>query len=120
MTEEVTRVNVTFEKMQDGGMQVTLQSAYHDLDKGYPANPIIAHVQSESLEYYTDKIANYSFVCTIFVVWSFSVLMAQIRLISQNQIMCQSISLASVSMSLIWNFFFFQMHFQYSIQGEYF
>jgi hypothetical protein len=33
-------------------------------------------LQIASLENYTSKIANYSFVCTVIVVWSFSVLMA--------------------------------------------
>ncbi len=43
---------------------------------------ITARIQVASIENYTYKIANYSFICTIIVVWSFTVLMQNIRTIS--------------------------------------
>lgn len=86
----------------------------------FPDRPLLITSKLESMETYTDKIANYSFVCTIIVSWAFSVLMAEIRSMQQNHNLCQSVSLLSVAINIIWNLLFFSMHFQYSLQGEYF
>jgi hypothetical protein len=56
---------------------MTLESALSpDLDSMIAGGAVKSKLTMSSLEIYADKIANYSFVCTVVVVWSFSVLMA--------------------------------------------
>lgn len=116
LSEIVTRVDMSISKIKNDWL-VTFSSS--DKEIQLLAN-ITTKLQVASLENYTNKIANYSFISTIIVVWSFSVLMQNIRTIAQNHVLCQSFSLMSCSLSLVWNFFFFSMHFQYSIQGEFY
>jgi len=42
-----------------------------------------------------------------------------VKKIQENHILAASLSLLSISLNLIWNFFFFTVHFQLSIQGEF-
>jgi hypothetical protein len=81
----------------------------------FPKEPLVVTMKLGSMEHYTNKIANYSFAATIIVSWAFSVLMVQIKTMQQNHVLCQSTSLLSVSLNIIWSLLFFSMHFQYSL-----
>ena len=79
--EIITRVNITFLRIDEKFfMAFQLGNVENDPLLMSPTE-ILSVLQIASLENYTSKIANYSFVCTVIVVWSFSVLMAQIRVI---------------------------------------
>ena len=53
------------------------------------------------------------------VMLAFFGMLNQIKLIAENQALANSLSLFSIGMNLVWNFFFFTVHFQLSIWGEY-
>ena len=74
--EIITRVNITFLRINEKiVMGFQLGNVENDPLLSSPTD-IWSVLQIASLENYTSKIANYSFVCTVIVVWSFSVLMA--------------------------------------------
>jgi len=74
--EIITRVNITFLRINEKIlMGFQLGNVENDPLLSSPTG-IWSVLQIASLENYTSKIANYSFVCTVIVVWSFSVLMA--------------------------------------------
>ena len=64
------------------------------------------------------NISNYSFLTTIVIVLSFFSLLSVIKQVTQNHALAQSISPVCVGVNLVWNFFFFAINFQFSIQGE--
>lgn len=47
------------------------------------------------------------------------VLMNQVKILSTNYLQAQQFSLISISLNLVWSFFYFSMLFQITIQGEY-
>lgn len=76
-SEIIARVNMTFEKLDDRQIVMTLESAQSmDMDSMIAGGVVKSILSLSSLELYSDKIANYSFACTVIVVWAFSVLMA--------------------------------------------
>ena len=109
--DTASRVNFTFVRTPGEDLQISF-AADSEITIGYTYPELVTSTMREgSYEAFSDKIANYSFVCTVIVVWSFSCMISQIRIISQNFPMRKQISLLSVSISLVWNFFFFSMHF---------
>lgn len=109
--DTASRVNFTFVRSPGEDLQISF-AADSEITIGYTYPELVTSTMREgSYEAFSDKIANYSFVCTVIVVWSFSCMISQIRIISQNFPMRKQISLLSVSISLVWNFFFFSMHF---------
>ena len=79
--EIITRVNITFLKIDEKFFMVFQMGNVENDPLLMSPTEILSVLQIASLENYTSKIANYSFVCTVIVVWSFSVLMAQIKII---------------------------------------
>ena len=79
--EIITRVNITFLRIDEKFLMVFQLGNVENDPLLMSPTEILSVLQIASLESYTSKIANYSFVCTVIVVWSFSVLMAQIRVI---------------------------------------
>lgn len=64
------------------------------------------------------NISNFSFMATFFIIVSFFSMLGVIKSVADNHAYAQSISPVSIGMNLIWNFFFFAVNFQFSIQGE--
>lgn len=85
-------------------------------DLSFPTK-IMMRMEQKKLEYYMENIADYSFFVTMIVMGSFFVMLGQIKLISQDYQLAKSLSLVSIAANLIWNFFFFTLHFQLSIKG---
>ena len=81
---------------------------------------IAFELKEESLEEYHSKIETYAFAATVVIMIAFFQMMNQIKQVMHNQHLAQSISIVSLALNLVWNFFFFSVHFQFSISGEYF
>ena len=67
-----------------------------------------------------EAVADYSFTITMVVMTSFFVMIGQFRQIAQDYAMARNFSLVSIGMNLVWNFFYFTLHFQLSVQESYF
>jgi len=75
-------------------------------------------LKTASLEDYMANISNYSFLTTVIIIFAFFSMLNVIKQVAENHSLAQSISPISIGLSLIWNFFFFAVNFQFSIQGE--
>lgn len=109
-------------KVGGPSLQVDIMSEKKETTKGHfyqLPERISIRLESKKLDDYMENIANYAFLTTMLVMISFFVMLNQIKLIAENQAMAESFSLLSISLNLIWNFFFFIFHFMLSIQGEY-
>ena len=91
-----------------------------DDKKSYPHFPeLIINLKPQLLDNYLQKITGYSFAATMVVMLAFFGMLNQIKFITDNHTIASSLSLFSIGMNLVWNFFFFTVHFQLSIWGEY-
>ena len=52
------------------------------------------------------------------IIVSFFTMLNVIKQLSENHALAQSLSPVTIGLNLIWNFFFFAINFQFSIQGE--
>ena len=75
-------------------------------------------LKSASLSDYMANISNYSFMTTMVIILSFFTMLSVIKQVAENHALAQSLSPITIGVNLIWNFFFFAIHFQFSIQGE--
>ena len=75
-------------------------------------------MKTASLADYMANISNYSFMTTMVIILSFFTMLGVIKKVSENHSLAQSMSPITIAMNLIWNFFYFAIHFQFSIQGE--
>lgn len=73
----------------------------------------------KQLDVYMEKIANYAFAATMCIMISFFVMLGQIKQVAENHALAQSLSLTSIGLNLVWNFFFFAIHFQFCLWGEF-
>ena len=73
----------------------------------------------QPLDVYMEKIANYAFAATMCIMISFFVMLGQIKQVAENHALAQSLSLTTIGVNLVWNFFFFAIHFQFCIWGEF-
>ena len=64
------------------------------------------------------RISNYSFMTTMVIILSFFTMLGVIKQVTENHALASSISPMSIGINLIWNFVFFAINFQFSIQGE--
>lgn len=71
------------------------------------------------LDVYMEKIANYAFAATMCIMISFFVMLGQIKQVAENHALAQSLSLTTIGVNLVWNFFFFAIHFQFCLWGEF-
>lgn len=55
---------------------------------------------------------------TMVIIVSFFTMLNVIKQLSENHAQAQSLSPVTIGLNLIWNFFFFAINFQFSIQGE--
>lgn len=78
------------------------------------------HVRLESgnLHMYMANISNYAFLSAMVTIFSFFKMLNVIKQVAENHALAESFSMVSIGMNLVWNFFFFAIHFQFSIQGE--
>ena len=67
---------------------------------------------------YMGRISNYSFFATMIVLMNMCNMTHVIKNVTRNHTLAQSMSPISLGMNLIWNFFFFAINFQFTIQGE--
>ena len=79
---------MTFSKNSTGELMVKFEAFNSQLEEKVFPNMISTHLNMHGLDNYATKIANYSFVTSIIIVWCLSVLMSQLRFISQNFIAC--------------------------------
>ena len=75
-------------------------------------------LKQTSLSGYMAKITVFSILTTMVICLSFFTMLGVIKQVTENHALAQSISPASIGINLIWNFFFFAIDFQFSIQGE--
>ena len=75
-------------------------------------------LKTADLSGYMANISNYSFMTTLVIILSFFTMLGVIKQVTENHSLAQSISPVSIGVNLIWNFFFFAINFQFSIQGE--
>lgn len=68
-------------------------------------------LKTQAFDSYLEKITGYSFAATMVVMLAFFGMLNQIKSIAENQALAQSLSLASIALNLVWNFFFFTVHF---------
>lgn len=68
-------------------------------------------MKEKSLKKAMEKISNYSFFVTSLCMVFVYCILGQIKKVSENNFAAISFSLPSVSMSLIWNFIYFTIHF---------
>lgn len=134
--EKSTRVNLTIEDCENNEdlegrcLDITIQALPHhnitvspetsievNFSKIFPSKMRL-RLKSASLSSYMDKISNYSFLMTMVIILSFFIMLGVIKKVSDNHSLAQSISPISIGLNLIWNFFYFAIHFQFSIQGE--
>lgn len=57
------------------------------------------------------NISNYSCMTTIVIIASFFTILGVIKQVSENHAFAQSLSPISIGMNIVWNFFFFALHF---------
>lgn len=70
------------------------------------------------LQGYMGGISNYAFLATMVIILSFFTMLGVIKVVTENVIVAQSLSPISIGLNLVWNFFYFAINFQFSIQGE--
>jgi len=75
-------------------------------------------LEDGNLAHHISEISNYSFMTTLVIVTSFFAMLNTIRHVTENQALGHSISPVSLGINLVWNFFFFIINFQFSIQGQ--
>jgi hypothetical protein len=98
---------------------MSIKSADDETKAGSHFPEITFMLKPQRLDSYLEKITGYSFAATMVVMLAFFGMLNQIKLIAENQALANSLSLFSIGMNLVWNFFFFTVHFQLSIWGEY-
>jgi hypothetical protein len=65
-----------------------------------------------------EKISNYAFVVTTVCMMVVYAILGQIRRVTENLQAAQSFSLATLCFSIIWNFNYFIIHFDYALNKE--
>ena len=68
-------------------------------------------LKTASLGDYMANISNYSFMTTMVIILSFFTMLGVIKKVSENHSLAQSMSPISIGLNLIWNFFYFAIHF---------
>lgn len=119
--EYVTRLNFTFTKIEPDFL-ITITSAdptdFFESDSSFPST-LSCHFQMLTLEKYTNRVTVFSYLATAVVMACSYVLQKHVKSLTTNHIQAQQMSLTSVSINLVWSFFYFSMLFQLTIQGEY-
>ena len=99
---------------------ITMEMTQFEEKKTYTRFPeLVLTLKPQLIDNYLTKITTYSFAATMVVMLAFFGMLNQVKLITENHGIASSLSLFSIGMNLVWNFFFFTVHFQLSIWGEY-
>ena len=72
-------------------------------------------LKQADIQAYLARISNYSFTVTMVIVLAFFTTLNFIKQVTQNHALAESLSPISLGMSLLWNFFFFAINFQFAM-----
>lgn len=100
--EAIPALNITLE-----GKNSTIKLVTEQI---FP-NKMRLRLKTASLGDYMANISNYSFMTTMVIILSFFTMLGVIKKVSENHSLAQSMSPISIGLNLIWNFFYFAIHF---------
>lgn len=130
MDERSTRVNITIsdylsptanlEIVLDGipVFRKNMETGEQDEIKSIFPGKMRFLLKPGNLSNYMNKIAIYSFLTTIVIALSFFTMLRVIKKLNEDHALAQSISPVTIGLNLIWNFFFFAINFQFTIQAD--
>jgi hypothetical protein len=79
----MSRLNMTILR-EEKQLKISFDSAVYEEDGLFPPGGVLVVSSLANMGAYTDKIGNYSFMCTIVVMWCFSVLITELRQLQTN------------------------------------
>ena len=127
--ERSTKVNITIENCEGDAvlegkcLELTIKAVGQNSTESPDTNlffpsKLRLRLKQGNLTDYMSRISNYSFMTTMVIILSFFTMLGVIKQVTENHALASSISPMSIGINLIWNFVFFAINFQFSIQGE--